>query len=70
MKDECVGELNGNKTSKTIQHINETIYNSKNTENSMQKPDKNSDSSKRQKTVCYDFKKGFCRRRFCRVGDM
>lgn len=24
-------------------------------------------SSKRQKTVCYDFKKGICRRRFCRV---
>lgn len=25
--------------------------------------------SKRQKTVCYDFKKGICRRRFCRVGQ-
>lgn len=24
-------------------------------------------NGKRQKTVCYDFKKGICRRRFCRV---
>lgn len=24
-------------------------------------------NGKRQKTLCYDFKKGFCRRRFCRV---
>lgn len=24
-------------------------------------------SSKRQKSLCYDFKKGICRRRFCRV---
>lgn len=24
-------------------------------------------NSKRQKTICYDFKKGICRRRFCRV---
>lgn len=24
---------------------------------------------KRQRTVCYDFKKGICRRRFCRVSD-
>lgn len=24
-------------------------------------------NTKRPKTVCYDFKKGFCRRRFCRV---
>lgn len=24
---------------------------------------------KRQKTVCYDFKKGMCRRRFCRVSN-
>lgn len=26
-------------------------------------------NSKRQKTVCYDFKKGVCRRRFCRVRE-
>lgn len=24
-------------------------------------------NGKRQKTVCYDYKKGICRRRFCRV---
>lgn len=27
-------------------------------------------NSKRQKTVCYDFKKGVCRRRFCRVREL
>lgn len=27
-------------------------------------------NSKRPKTVCFDFKKGFCRRRFCRVSSM
>lgn len=26
-------------------------------------------NGKRQKTVCYDFKKGICRRRFCRVSE-
>lgn len=26
-------------------------------------------NGKRQKTVCYDFKKGICRRRFCRVSS-
>lgn len=27
------------------------------------------DNGKRPKTVCYDFKKGICRRRFCRVSE-
>lgn len=30
----------------------------------------NGNDSKRPKTVCYDFKKGFCRRRFCRVSAL
>lgn len=42
--------------------------------NADKKPDNNhttqSDgNAKRQKTVCYDFKKGICRRRFCRVSN-
>lgn len=27
----------------------------------------NENAGKRSKTICYDFKKGICRRRFCRV---
>lgn len=39
------------------------------------KPDNNhtiqlDGNAKRQKTVCYDFKKGICRRRFCRVSKI
>lgn len=44
--------------------ISRIISDKKNDNNHTTQSDIN---GKRQKTVCYDFKKGICRRRYCRV---
>lgn len=61
---------------KSGQNNNTNDMSSETTDNSRNNMDKKNENGhtmqsdvngKRQKAVCYDFKKGICRRRFCRV---
>lgn len=64
----CQNNIDIGNDSTDIMRINVDKKNESNHTNSNIQLDLNSNlNSKRQKTVCYDFKKGVCRRRFCRV---
>lgn len=57
---------NANKLQKMVQHADSFSESLDNMKNGTEKKT-NENHTKRQKSLCYDFKKGNCRRRFCRV---
>lgn len=71
------GRMNRDKSPGTCQKNNAVDMSNEAVDNLRMNMDKKNDTNnhmmqseangKRQKTVCYDFKKGICRRRFCRV---
>lgn len=52
-----------------LAHIHNDVSAAEQMDNFKQIADKSNEcnSGKHKKTICYDFKKGICRRRFCRV---